>query len=81
MTQLNLTAQTDDLTPDDKELLLQLLSVDEIPDHDEILDRAEMIAELTLNYPHNEALISGPDWLMYELERTLHQVRIKTTRV
>lgn len=70
-----------DLLPNEKAMLISLLTVDEIPSTEEILARCEKIALLAANNglggddscdPHPQsAMIGGAPWMMSSLEHAL----------
>lgn len=60
-----------DVNPEHRVKLQSLLNFDKIPKRDDIVQRANAIAEIAMSYNCPKAMIGGALWLMSELEQAL----------
>ena len=63
--------------PKNKELVRQLLTFNEIPTEQEILDRADKLTEIALDEGADATMIGGVPFLMSSLEEYLKLAKVK----
>lgn len=66
-----------DMTEDQKALLSEFLTFDKLPSREEVLKRAELIAQMCLSQDFPSAMIGGAPYLMDPLTEQLKSIGVK----